>query len=290
MSASRTVGLLLLLLAPSIGGCVAHVRSQCREVSYAPTSTASDAERRAAEIRSIEAQLGREGRPDAELRRALALLDELEALEGESTELTLERMRVLFYLVEPIPDEEEDEVIELCQRGEALAERIRRGSPERVEGHYYGALFLGLRARHQPLRAAFWMGQLEELGRRAIELDATFDDAGPLRFLGMFLISAPSFPYGPGDPDGGVELLEQANERSEYPLNRVLLARALVEVDDEERACEALNEAFAAPSEGRWALTRERWSRDAEQLAAQISCEVSTTPAVAAIPSAPSAP
>ena len=114
-----------------------------------------------------------------------------------------------------------------------------------------------------------------------MELDEGYDDGGPLRFLGMFLINAPSFPYGPGDADEGVELLERAAEVSDYPLNQLLLARGLTELGEEEEACHALNEAFSAPTEGRWARTRNRWRPDAEQLATQISCPVRTGPGLA---------
>jgi len=270
--------LALLLLTPSVSGCGAHVSSHRCEVGFAPTSSIQSPS--TDELRLIAERSGAEGSSVDELRRALAAIEELERVEGESVDLIIWKARVVQYMVESLDDT--DDILRWCRRGERLAERIRELAPDRVEGYYFGGLFLGMRAQHQRVRAAMWLSDLEAFGRRAVESDETYDDAGPLRFLGMFLVSAPAWPLGPGDTEEGVELLEHAVEVNDYPLNRMLLARGLVENGDDHGACQALREAFSAPAEGRWAITGPRWRPEAERLATQISCQLRTPPGIAA--------
>jgi hypothetical protein len=267
----------LLVVATSLAGCGAHVGSQSLV-----TATPDDLKvgiRSPEELRALAAREGVEGAAEVDLLAALRALEELGRLEGESVELLVWRARVVQFLVDAQTDERD--LLRWCRRGEDLAERLRELAPERVEGHYFGAVFLGQRAQRQPARAALWLPELETLGRRAVEIDESYDDAGPLRFLGMFLVSAPSWPLGPGDSDAGIEHLRRAVELDPYPVNRLLLARGLIEGGDEGAACEALVEADRAPDQGRWAVTGERWRPEVEGLAARISCELSPTPGIA---------
>lgn len=272
---SRTA--LLVVVITSLVGCVAHGRS------HSTVAGAVDGPkvgmRSTEELRAAAARDGVEGAGPVELVAALRALEGLQRLEGESVELLVWRMRVVALLVDT--QTEERELLRWCRRGEELAERVRELAPERVEGHYFGAVFLGQRAQRQPSRAALWVSELERLGRRAVELDETYDDAGPLRFLGMFLVSAPSWPIGPGDADEGLELMQRANEQSPYPLNRLLLARALIETDDADGACAALLLVEGAPADGRWAVAAPRWQPELERLADTASCELHAEPGLA---------
>jgi hypothetical protein len=263
----------------SLVGCVAHGRSHS---TVAGTIDGPKVGMRSAEeLRAAAERDGVEGAGQVELVAALRALEELQRIEGERVELLVWRMRVVALLVDA--QTEERDLLRWCRRGEELAERVRALAPERVEGHYYGAVFLGQRAQRQPSRAALWVSELETLGRRAVELDETYDDAGPLRFLGMFLVSAPSWPIGPGDDDEGLELLQRASAASAYPLNQLLLARALIETDDPGAACEALVGAQGAPTDGRWAITGPRWRPEIDRLADAASCELHGEPGLASV-------
>jgi hypothetical protein len=268
---------LLPVVITSLAGCVAYGRSQSAVAGAVDEMKVGV--RSAEELRAAAERDGVEGAGQVELVAALRALEELQRLEGESVELLVWRVRVVALLVDA--QTEERELLRWCRRGEELAERVRELAPERIEGHYYGAVFLGQRAQRQPARAALWVSELETLGRRAVAIDETYDDAGPLRFLGMFLVSAPSWPIGPGDADEGLELLQRANEVSTYPLNRLLLARALVETDDEGAACEALAQTQGEPAEGRWSTTGPRWRPEIERLGDAISCELPSDPGIA---------
>ncbi len=279
MGASKILWLILLLICPIFIDCSAQVDSHQREVGFASISFVELRRSTPDELRDLVEELGVEGAEHDELRQALRALEEIERTEGEGVELTIWQAQITFYLLEPLTNEME--VIRWSRRGENLAERIREAAPERVEGYYFGAVFLGLRANHQRVRAVSFLDDLEELGRRAVEIDETYDDAGPLRFMGMLLINAPAWPFGPGDTEEGVELLQRAADLNEYPLNNLLLAQGLVENGDETAACQVLTESADAPREGRWARTSSRWRLETEQLAAEISCQLNAPPGLA---------
>lgn len=282
MSSPRLSFLIFLLLVPTMTACGAHLRSHSREVGFAPTSEDGPQNGPSQSgLRDLAEELGVEGASIENLRRSLAALEELErgAEAQDRLELVIMQARVMQFMVDSQADE--SDVVRWCRRGDRLAETIREMAPERVEGHYYGAIFLGVRAQHQQFRASMWLDDLETFGRSAVEIDETYDDAGPLRFLGMLLVSAPAWPLGPGDEEEGVEILQHAVEVSDYPLNKLLLARGLIESGDEEMACDTLSEAFTAPQVGRWAVTGPRWRPEAEHLAAQISCQLQSPPGYA---------
>lgn len=279
MKSPSCAGAILLSVALLVVGCGAYSGSQGREASFSPATTSALHRATPGELREIAGEMGREAAPLDDLRRALAALEELERIEGASVETTIWQATIVQYLAESTTDEAD--VTRWCRRGDALAERIRQLDPDRVEGHYFGAIFLGLRAQRQQVRAAMWLGDLESFGRSAVAADERYDDAGPLRFLGMLLVSAPAWPLGPGDTEEGVALLQHAVELSDYPLNRVLLAQGLIANGNEQAACRTLREAMSAPREGRWAVTGPRWRPEAERLAAQMSCSLQPSPGIA---------
>jgi hypothetical protein len=142
-----------------------------------------------------------------------------------------------------------------------------------VEGHYYEAVFIGLRARQKSVpKALLLLPGMAERGRRAMEIDETYDDAGPLRLMGTLLVTAPPWPASVGDTDEGLELLWRAVEVSDYPRNRLLLVEALIEDDELEAGCRELEPLLNGEINGRWAAAAERWSAEAEELAKGGEC------------------
>jgi hypothetical protein len=218
----------------------------------------------------LAGRLGVEEAPAPDLIRALSALQRVEQIQGESPDLLVRQVEVIRYLVEPMTDRRE--AARWARRGEILAFHLRQIAPARVEGYYYTALFLGFRAQNQRSVALLLLPRMEEEGRRAVSVDETYDDAGPLRFMGMLLIRAPAWPHGIGDTEEGVELLQRAVEIDDYPLNRLFLAQALIANGEAECGCEELAVVLDAPAEGRWARTRARWLREAEQVIDQNRC------------------
>jgi len=100
-------------------------------------------------------ELAVEGASRADLERALSAFERAEELVGRSTESMIRRARTILLIAEPIL--EGDDALLWADRGEQLAEKIREREPERVEGHYYEAVFIGLRARQKSVpKAVAW--------------------------------------------------------------------------------------------------------------------------------------
>ncbi len=272
MKAPHIACILVLPTAAVFGGCSAHIGSHQGETAFAPEGAegAEALPTTPEELLALSRELGREGAPASDLIRAFEALLRLAETQGETVDLLIRQAQVIRYLVEPMDDRRE--VIRWARRGEDIAFRVRQLAPERVEGYYYVAMFLGFRAQQQRTVALVLLPRMEENGRRAVAIDETYDDAGPLRFMGLLLVEAPAWPHGIGDPEEGVELLRRAVELNDYPLNYFFLGKALLAIGEEAEACQVLNQAYEAPAEGRWARTREIYLPELRRLIQQNTC------------------
>jgi hypothetical protein len=238
---------------------------------------------KAAELNERGDELAIEGASEDDLRQALASYEEAESLVGRTTESMIRRVRAIFLIAEPI--EEKKPALKWANRGEDLAEAIVERAPERVEGYYYEALFIGLRARKKIRpKAIYLLPQMAERGRNAVEIDETFDDAGPLRLMGMLLVTAPAWPASVGDSEEGFELLRRAVAISDYPRNRLLLVEALMDDDDLEAGCTELMPLMNGKIDDRWAAAAARWAAEAKALASRGKCAPKTENGVVEAP------
>ncbi len=118
--------------------------------------------------------------------------------------------------------------------------------PERVEGHHYRAVVLGLVARQDPLKGPDAMKSMVADGRKAAQIDGGFEQGGPHRLLGGLYLKAPGPPTGVGSPRRALHHLKKAVELApQHPGNLVLLAQAHQAVDAPTEAA-ALLERFEA--------------------------------------------
>jgi hypothetical protein len=115
----------------------------------------------------------------------------------------------------------------LAHEGIAACRQAARLSPREPAAAYYLALNLGQKARTQGLGALRTVQEMEHALERALELDATFDYAGPDRTLGLLYLDAPGWPLSVGSMKKARLHLERAAARSaDYPENRLNLAEA----------------------------------------------------------------
>ncbi len=114
--------------------------------------------------------------------------------------------------------------------------------PGGIEGHYYLAVALAFEAEHsQDLDR---IPPLVEQAARAVEVDDSYDNAGPLRLLGKIYLEAPEWPTSVGDKEEAVELLTRAVERAPTALNQYFLGEALFHDEQYEEAKRALRSAL----------------------------------------------
>lgn len=243
----------------------------------------------AADLLARGDELAVEGANREDLMRALEGYERAEQLAGRTVDTMVRRARAILFIAEPRPGE--DETLAWAEAGEELSRQIVERAPGRVEGHYYEALFIGLKAREKSVpKALLLLPRMASRARRAMEIDQTYDDAGPLRLMGMLLITAPPWPASVGDTDEGLELLERAVALSDYPRNRLLLAKSLIEDDEPEDGCAQLEPLLQGQVNGRWASAAERWTREARELATLGGCMESADSGVVEAPSSDPGP
>ncbi|MBN2715336.1 MAG: hypothetical protein JXX14_05745 [Deltaproteobacteria bacterium] len=142
-----------------------------------------------------------------------------------------------------------------------------------VEGYYYAAVLKGRRAEHSGIgfKALKLVKEVLALGKKAAQIDASFDNAAPLRLLAMLYASAPSWPTSVGDIDLALETAERAIQISDYPMNHLIMAEVLLADEAINDARRELQRVLSAPIGGRWADESGFWRPYAEKLLTEIA-------------------
>jgi hypothetical protein len=172
--------------------------------------------------------------------RALSLYEGLLATAGADRALVLARLgRTCFVLGQLAPEAQR---MAYYQQGQPYAETLIREEPNRVQGHYWLAMNLcgqadvgGKLLGHRLLPRI-----LEEL-KRAVALDAAFDQAGAHRVLGRIYYEAPGWPLSVGDLAKSRQHLEAAVQLSPATsTNHLYLAETLSRLNEAGRARQEL--------------------------------------------------
>ncbi|NLH74120.1 MAG: hypothetical protein GX456_13770 [Verrucomicrobia bacterium] len=122
---------------------------------------------------------------------------------------------------------------QIAREGIAVSRQLINGHPSLAPASYYLGLNLGQLARTQSIAALNTVEEMELALKRALELDASFDYAGPDRSLGLLYLQAPGWPISIGDRRKARRHLEQAVKRSpDYPENRLCLMEAYLKWND----------------------------------------------------------
>ncbi len=154
-----------------------------------------------------------------------------------------------------------------AQRGLVLARHGRELNPDRVECHYWYAINVGLLADVDRTYGLDAVGEMEAALKRASEIDERYDQAGPLRVLGILCLRAPGPPTSIGSPRRGLRLLQRATELfPDYPENFLYLGEALRDNGRPDEARAALTKVIqAAPWPDRQ-FESGLWKADAQKL------------------------
>ncbi|MCX7886902.1 MAG: TRAP transporter TatT component family protein [Verrucomicrobiae bacterium] len=153
---------------------------------------------------------------------------------------------------------------EAAKRGIVAARRARELRPDRVEGHYWYAIAVGLLADADRSYGLSAVAEMEAALRRAIEIDERYDNAGPLRVLGLLLLRAPAPPTSIGSPRKALRLLQRAVELfPEYAENYLYLGEALREAGRADEARTAWEKVLNLPAPPGRALEAAEWKKQA---------------------------
>jgi tetratricopeptide (TPR) repeat protein len=135
-----------------------------------------------------------------------------------------------------------------------------------LEGVHLG--FEMREALHPPL---INLRKARDYFQRAIELDALYDDAAPLRAMGILLIKSPAWPTGVGDVDEGVTYLERATKYYPmYPANHLYLAEGYRQLGQLKEAAAQLDLTFKLLETFEWGVPGEVWKKQAEAARAKL--------------------
>jgi tetratricopeptide (TPR) repeat protein len=171
-----------------------------------------------------------------DMENALVALDKAHALDPKSYEAAWKAARACAWLADELYDDKTKRA-HFSGRGIEYAKAAIDLQPKSVEGHYYSGIALGLQATTKTIGAKFMVPSVRDAWKKAMQLDMQFDHGGPPRALGSLYAEAPPWPASIGDPDKGVDLLQQAMKVGpDYPLNNLLLANALIKAEKPEEA------------------------------------------------------
>jgi tetratricopeptide (TPR) repeat protein len=172
-----------------------------------------------------------------DMENALVALDKAHALDPKSYEAAWKAARATAWLADELYNDKNKRA-HFSGRGIEYAKSAIELSPKSVEGHYYSGINLGLQTTTRTIGAKFMVPSVRDAWKKAMQLDGAYDHGGPARALGTLYAKAPPWPASIGDPDKGVDLLQQAMKQqgAEYPLNNLLLGDALVAAEKPEEA------------------------------------------------------
>lgn len=160
---------------------------------------------------------------------------------------------------------------ESAQRGIVMARRARELKPDRVEGHYWYAINVGLLADVDRAYGLDAVAEMEKALKRVIELDERYDFAGSLRLLAILHLRSPAPPVSIGSPRKGLRLLQRAVELfPDYTENYLYLAEALRDTGKPDDARTALDKVLQAPPWPDRQFESAKWKQDAQKLLSEL--------------------
>lgn len=172
---------------------------------------------------------------------------------------------------------------EVAQKGLAACHRAIELNSKSAAGFYYLGLNLGQLARTKSLGALRLIVEIEDVWKTAIQMDPTFDYAGPHRSLGLLYRDAPSWPTSIGSRGKARVHLKKAVELSpDYPDNWLSLLESYLEWNERKSVLPHLNTVEKCLQEARKKLTGEAWTsswQDWDLRWAKIKSKTAKSPA-----------
>lgn len=121
------------------------------------------------------------------------------------------------------------------------------------------------------MSSLFYLGPLEKHGKKAMELDEAYYEAGPLRLLGRLYQQAPGWPVGPGDAKKAIDLLEKAVKIGpNFLYNHLYLAEAYLSKSRKEEARQLVSDVLARVDQLPFKMQAEMIRKDAQVLQARL--------------------
>ena len=199
-------------------------------------------------------------RDSANVRKSVELLRNA----AECFETSWRLARACFFLGQEVraPDVARGRHTEGVKAGQhALAHQS-----DRVEGYFWLGVNLALLAQLEPpIKAAMHALQAKRALQRAIEIDATYHAAGPLRVLARLQHKLPRL-LGGGLARASANFARAIIIAPANTVTRIYFAELLLETGAVDRARAELDAVLTSPSHPNWAFEIERDQRLAQEL------------------------
>ena len=186
----------------------------------------------------------REGDHPANLLKARELLAGITGGSDE-TEANILLAETLFWLGDYADEDKAKEAY--FREGVEHGKKAAAARDDSVAAHLWYAANMGSHGVVRGIMSSlFYLTPIEKHGKRAMELDADYFHAAPLRLMGRFYHQAPGWPVGKGDLTKSLKLLETAVERGpDFLMNHLYLAEVCILKRKKERARELLERVIA---------------------------------------------
>jgi tetratricopeptide (TPR) repeat protein len=219
-------GCALALVALVCAGCpIPQIKSEATVTSQSLPEKVPDL------IKYADAIAAKPDWQPAEMENALLALDKATKADPKNFEAAWKAARAALWLADQYYDDKTKRA-HFAGVGAEYAKQAINLEPKRVEGHYYSGMNLGLTATTKTIGAKFMVPSVRDAEKKAMAIDSCYDHGGPPRVLGSLYAEAPPWPASIGDPDKGVDLIQQALKCGpDWPLNNLLLANALVKAE-----------------------------------------------------------
>ncbi|WP_320170610.1 hypothetical protein [Maridesulfovibrio sp.] len=136
-----------------------------------------------------------------------------------------------------------------AKQSQAVLRQFLQKKPDSGLGHYLLAYLVAKEAQLAPVKGLDLVPVMEQEALLASKLAPEVDFGGPDRMLGELYLKAPSAPISVGSLDKALEYYEKAVKVApDFAMNRLGLATALLEDDEQEKACAEYKTAISSKS------------------------------------------
>jgi tetratricopeptide (TPR) repeat protein len=202
------------------------------------------------------------------IRASVELLESATVAADADFETMWRSGRALFFLGQEA--ETKTAAREFHARGALFSERAARREPNRVEGHFWLGVNLALQAQAtNPLTAIRLALRARRSLERAVRIDPSFHDAGPLRVLARLKHKLPRLLRG-GRALAQADFVRAIELAPSNTVTRIYFAELLLEMGDVASAVRELQTVLELPLRPEWKFETERDRRLAQEMLGRI--------------------
>ena len=168
-----------------------------------------------------------------------------------------------------------------------LGREARQKTSVQAEAYYYSAICIGALLETIKEPRSKLLREMKYCLEVAHELDGTHDHGGPARVLGTLIVGASDYDFAGfsvGSLEEGIATLEAACSKAPmFGENWLLLAKALADAEEYQRALAAIEKVFAAEIPPDYSVEHKDWLIQAQTLKSGIAIQVDDSVPAAAL-------